>query len=462
MSSRAWSSAALASLAAFGLALLLASPASGAAVESEAPTAPTDLFNGYSTCATDVSSATFLSGTHGVVIEGVPQGSDSSGGADLSAQYRVWSVSDQTHSTTLSHDNASAGFESPATVPSSFLVDGQTYAWQAWSVVGSENSDPSQTCYFTVDDGVPSAAPAITSSNYPEDQRDPGGEPVQFTLDANGVGDVAGFVFDWQEDLSGIATGTGDHGIPQPHDPYDDQAHFVRAGTLGGSATVSLIPPGRGLVTLWVASLDRANNRSDESSYEFSVASTAPTVAASGTPQFGTPTTFVLTPDPHVQATSPVVSYSVQHVDGRGDSTIQVAAAADGTAEVTLVLDGVIGDDSVLVTSTSANGWVTDAGEYDTYFDTTPTVTSDVYAENASSGGVGVPGTFTFAPKVPGVVSYTYSVDWGPSTTVTASSDHSSTINWTPTESGSHDISVYATTESGADLAWYDYFFTVN
>jgi hypothetical protein len=35
-----------------------------------------------------------------------------------------------------------------------------------------------------------------------------------------------------------------------------------------------------------------------------------------------------------------------------------------------------------------------------------PTISSTVYAEGATSGGVGVTGTFTFAPTVKDVASY--------------------------------------------------------
>ncbi len=146
---------------------------------------------------------------------------------------------------------------------------------------------------------------------------------------------------------------------------------------------------------------------------------------------------------------------------GQSDKTVDVAAAADGTAEVKLALDGLYGE-RLWVTSKSANGWVSDAASWSISYDTTPTVASDAYPENGSGGGVGVPGTFTFTPKVKGVVSYTYSFNGDSEVTVAAGAHHTASVDWTPTSDGVYDLTVYATTRSGIQLAPYDYSFTVN
>ncbi|MEV7501771.1 hypothetical protein [Streptomyces sp. NPDC093018] len=216
-------------------------------------------------------------------------------------------------------------------------------------------------------------------------------------------------------------------------------------------------------MTLWVRSLDRAYNPSETSSYRFYVSSTAPTfTSAVPSPEFGVPTTFTLRPDPTLQAKSPVVGYSVHTSGGPApDRTIDVPAAADGTAAVQLTLDGVYGE-FVQVTSKSANGWVSDAASWSSSYDTTPTVASDAYPEYGSSGGVGVPGTFTFASKVKDVVSYTYSFNGGPEATVVAGADGTASVDRTPDSVGGADLMVSATTGSGIQLALYDYCFTVN
>ncbi|WP_042366237.1 hypothetical protein [Streptacidiphilus neutrinimicus] len=59
-------------------------------------------------------------------------------------------------------------------------------------------------------------------------------------------------------------------------------------------------------------------------------------------------------------------------------------------------------------------------------------MSSDVYTEHGSSGGVGVPTTFTLTPKVKGVASYTYAFNWGQGTTVKAEGQGDAKLSWTP------------------------------
>ena len=136
-------------------------------------------------------------------------------------------------------------------------------------------------------------------------------------------------------------------------------------------------------------------------------------------------------------------------------------ASADGTGHVRVKLDGISIND-LMVTSKSADGWVSDTAFWRQSFDTTPTVGSDAYPENQSSGGVGAPGTFTFTPKVKHIVSYTYSFNYGTPVTVKVGRGHTATVSWTPDQSGFTDLEVYATTKDGLELMPYDYFFTVN
>ena len=446
------------------LGLALAAAASPASAVDGTPTTPTQLFNGYRHCSTDATRPAYQWTGDGLVVEGVPGITDTTGNPLVGVRYQVWPVSDPTRITTVSRDRVPVGFEAPASLPASALTEGQTYAWQAQTVVGGAVSDWSAPCYVTADQTRPASAPTVTSPNYPPGGWNKGGEPVEFTLSAGGVDDVEGFEFSWQQDLPVIGTTIGDHGIPQPVDPYSDTTYFKRADTLGGSATLSLVPPtGSGPMTLWVRSLDRAYNGSALTRYSFRVSSTAPTVTpAVPKPEFGEPTTFTFRPDPELQAKSPVVSYSVHTVGLQDDRTFEVAAGADGTATVDLALDGINGA-SLQVTSKSANGWVTDAAWWSISYDTTPTVASDAYPENGSGGGAGVPGTFAFTPKVKDVVSYTYTFNTGdPEVTVPADADHTASIDWTPASDGWYDLTVYATTGSGIQLAPYDYFFTVN
>lgn len=450
------------------LGLSLAGAVSPASAADGTPTTPTHLFNGDQDCSTDADQPTYLWARNNVVVEGVPGTTDATGatgGPRLSVRYQVWPVTDPAQATTLTHDLATAGFEAPSSLPGDMLTDGQTYAWRAQTVAGDAASDWSAPCYITVDNTSPASTPTVSSPNYPPDRLNQGGDPVQVTFGANGTDDVAGFEYSWTDPLPVPVTAhIGDHGIPVPEDPYADPKYFTRADALGGSATLSLIPPsGVGFMTLRVRSLDRAFNPSATTTYTFRVGSTAPTVTpAVPSPGFGEPTVFTFRPDAALQSKSPVVSYSVHLVGGQdGDRTVEVPAAADGTATAELTLDGPYGE-RLQVSAKSANGWVTDEAWWSTDYDTTPTVTSDVYPENGSGGGAGVPGTFTFAPKVKGVTGYTYSFNGEPETTVAAGADGTASVDWTPDSSGSYDLQICATTASGSQLAVYYYSFAVN
>ncbi|QJS99243.1 hypothetical protein G9272_02030 [Streptomyces asoensis] len=456
------SRAVLVFLGTLGLALAAASPSIAA---DRTPTVPTDLFNGRQSCSTDADRPTYLWAGTGLGVEGIPGTTDTTDNSLVTAQYRVWPVVDPNSITTATRPHALPGIEAPATLSAAALTDGQTYAWQAQTVADGTASDWSAACYVTIDNTRPATTPTFSSANYQQDVPNPGGAPAKFTLSADGDDDVTGFEYAWLLPLPIVdIANIGDHGIPQFVDPYSKPTSFMRADAPGGSATVSLVPPsGSGPKTLWVRSLDRAFNGSEITSYMFFVSPTVPSVTpAVSSPEFGEPTEFTLRPAPGLQSTNPVVSYSVRTIGGQiYGKPVEVAADTDGTAKVTVVLDGIYGE-ALEVTGKSGDGWVSDTGRWSSTYDTTPTVVSDIYPENGSGGGVGVPGSFTFTPKVKDVVSYTYSVNGDPEATVTAGDDHSATIDWTPASDGFYDLQVYATTSSGVQLAPYDYYFTVN
>ncbi|GGR77796.1 hypothetical protein GCM10010269_16340 [Streptomyces humidus] len=459
------SRAVLAFLGSVGLTLTLTVTASPASAVGGTPTVPTDLFNSHKSCSTDADRPTYVSAATGLGVEGIPGTTDTADNSLVTAQYRVWPVVSPSSVTTVTRLNALPGIEAPATLPAAALADGQTYAWQTQTVADSTASDWSATCYVTIDNTRPVTTPAISSADYPPDVSNPGGAPAEFTLSAGGDDDVTGFEYAWLQPLPIIGiVNIGDHGIPQVVDPYSNPQNFMRADVPGGSATVSLVPPsGSGPKTLWVRSLDRAFNTSEITSYMFFVGPTAPSVTpAVPSPEFGEPTEFTLRPAPGLQSRNPVVSYSVDTIGGQiYGKPVEVAAETDGTAKVTVVLDGIYGE-AVQVTSKSADGWVSDMGRWSSTYDTTPTVVSDVYPENGPGGGAGVPGSFTFTPKVKDVAAYTYTFNGGPEVTVTAGDDLSASVDWIPATDGFYDLMVYATTSSGAQLAPYDYYFTVN
>jgi hypothetical protein len=64
-----------------------------------------------------------------------------------------------------------------------------------------------------------------------------------------------------------------------------------------------------------------------------------------------------------------------------GQQNFSVPASADGTADTKITFDSTF--EYVQVSSVSADGWISDADDYTC--DTAPIVSSDVYAENATS-----------------------------------------------------------------------------
>src|SRR5450755_247244 len=57
------------------------------------------------------------------------------------------------------------------------------------------------------------------------------------------------------------------------------------------------------------------------------------------------------------------------------------------------------------ITAARSSDWVSDSAYWNYTVDTTPTVGSDVHLTNQSDGGAGIPGTFTFTPKVKDIAS---------------------------------------------------------
>jgi hypothetical protein len=97
-----------------------------------------------------------------------------------------------------------------------------------------------------------------------------------------------------------------------------------------------------------------------------------------------------------------------------------------------------------------------------------PYVSSEEYPEGVWSGGPDVPGTFTFTPGMPGMVSYTYYVrpqDGSPGEpqTVQADADGTASIVWTPPAArAQHVLVVYGATADGTRSASVGYSIYVN
>jgi hypothetical protein len=91
--------------------------------------------------------------------------------------------------------------------------------------------------------------------------------PGEFTFDAGGNTDTAGFEYGWGE-LGVPVCEIGQHAILRCFDPFAG-ANTVRADAPGGTATVTLTPPGH-LNVLVVRAIDEGGRRSPRVRYEFS------------------------------------------------------------------------------------------------------------------------------------------------------------------------------------------------
>ncbi|MFG2695595.1 hypothetical protein [Kitasatospora sp. NPDC048407] len=456
-SPRAHARVALAAGAGLTLALLVPGTA-GAATGT--PNVPTDLYNAYRPCATDPGAPLVLAGRTGVVVEGIPSHTDPEV-SNLTEQFRYWPVADPAQVGAVERTWAQPGYEASTRLP--VLTDGQTYAWQARTVDPSNSaaSDWSAACYITADDTFPDQPPTVVSPNYPEDQASQGGAPIHFEFGANGVPDILGYQFSWDGTFSVSGAEIGEHGIPHASDPFADPRYAVRANGLGGGASVDLIPPANSanwIQDLYVRSVDRAMNPSSTYHYRIRIKPDAPKITVLSHAPYGKPVTLKLTPDAGVQAASPVVGYSIRR-SGSWEP-ITVPAEASGVATVTLALEP---RETLLVSSTSANGWTSQRNWWRDETDTTVTVTSAQYPAGTASAGV--PGTFHFAPKTEGsqIASYTYSFGWGDQpTTVAAGKKGELDLSWTPQHSGWYYLRVHATTKDGLELADSYYFFGVS
>lgn len=455
---------ALIPIAVLGLALATTAPALAG---TSGPPTPIDLFNAFQACSTDPGSPVYVDarGFGGLDLEALSP--DTADSPNITEQFQVYPVSDPSQVVTFTNQFALPGIEQSVSVPSSDLTDGQTYAWQVQTVAASGTSPLSAPCYITIDDTSPSSAPTVSSSNYPSGQFNQGGAPIQITFGANGVSDVAGYVFSWDGVLPVIGTPIGPHGIPQPTSPWTTanpvtgSSGFVQASSVGGSASFGMIPStDTGFLVLTVASLDRAFNESQPTTFFIFVKRDAPTVIQlAPNPQFGQNAQFRLTPDPGIEAASPVVSYNVAIGD---QQPFTVKASANGTAEFGATLNSPFGANVIFVSSQSADGWVSQNQIWNDQLNTTPAVTSNIYLGSGAGGGPGVPDTFTFDLKIKGIASFTYGFSDGTTGTVKADGSGLAQITWTPQQSGFYIFEVYATTKSGEDLLPYFNVFTVN
>lgn len=306
------------------------------------------------------------------------------------------------------------------------LQHDRTYAWQMRAADSRATGDWSGICYFRTDYQGPATPPAITSTDFPQ-VGSPPALPGEFTFDANGAADAVSFAYALNES-----------GYQQ-----------VSADRAGGSATVTLTPRA-GFNRLQVASLDAAGNWSPVASYDFRTSDVSPIV--DGTlDEVGVPTTFSVRP-----RMDGVVRYRF-HLDGDPEQTVD--AAADGTASVTVTATRG-GYRTLFVTSVTADG-VEVTAQRTFYLFSEPKISATVYEEYGYGGGQGVPGVFTFSPRLPDTVSYRYQFGGEEAVTVAAGADGTASVTWAPTEAGWTSLAVWSISADGTESDPATWYFTV-
>ena len=154
--------------------------------------------------------------------------------------------------------NATSGSTFAATVPTGTFADGAKASYRVRGFDGRDHGPWSGWCEVTLDRTRPGQPPAVSSATYPEN--DLGGSvgwTGGFTFSANGVSDVAGYLYDL-------------HSSP---------SQYIAANRVGGTATGLVTPLDDRPHDLYVRSVDRAGNLSDLYRYHFTPARGTPPVA---------------------------------------------------------------------------------------------------------------------------------------------------------------------------------------
>ncbi|MER7420318.1 hypothetical protein ABT346_26635 [Micromonospora peucetia] len=148
---------------------------------------------------------------------------------------------------------------------------------------------------------------------------------------------------------------------------------------------------------------------------------------------------------------------TVEFVYQLNDGPEQTVAVTDGTAADLTVTPDRGFRNTLTVRSRSASGELSPAATFVFTVSTSPTVGSTTYPYGETSGGAGVPGVFTFTPRMPNVQTYVYQFDNGPETTVPAGPDGTASVTLTPTEARWYPLSVFAVDAAGnrSDLTYH-------
>ncbi|HEU4425508.1 MAG TPA: DNRLRE domain-containing protein, partial [Pilimelia sp.] len=140
---------------------------------------------------------------------------------------------------TATSSSVASGNSASASIPSSVaLLEGRVYHWAARASDGLDTSGLSAECEFIVDNGGPTTAPVVSSTDYPSDGNYHGGLGVtgRFTFAANGAPDVAKYRYWWEgKPYQEVATPSLSATVTLPiTPPYPDIARTLDDVTVAG------------------------------------------------------------------------------------------------------------------------------------------------------------------------------------------------------------------------------------
>ncbi|BBH66700.1 hypothetical protein ACTI_33850 [Actinoplanes sp. OR16] len=305
-------------------------------------------------------------------------------------------------------------------------ADGTVVGWAAQAEDYDDAGPWSRTCYLTVDNTAPAAAPVVFSRKYGVTSYPGSGGPGvagTFVFDAEGDRDVTGFDYSLNDRIT-----TG-----------------LAANHPGGLARAKVTPTGHGPNRMQVRSYDAAGNRGPWTTYSFWVRNTAPDIAID-VAGVGLPSRvdFYTAAD---DATA--IGWAL---DGGAETLVPVTGRG-ATAEIVFPSKG----SHTVVARTYAKKKVIGTHSQTVGVTDEPEVTSEEFIWDSRAVN-GVPGSFTFSPRAVGVVAYRYDFGDGEQT-IAAGGDGTAVLPWTPQNGGYYNLTVHAVfaDESLSDPATYGF-----
>lgn len=358
--------------------------------------------------------------------------SDPDAGAALTAEFAHWPVADPPARETLQWPADANGAVVAQANAWLFPQDG-THAWTVRALDATSASPETEPCYFTIDRTAPSA-PTVFSEVYPSGPGKRGG----------GLGVAGDFTF----------STTSDDVVAYEY-RFFAEAEWQTAtpASPGGQATITRTPPRTGFDIAVVRTVDRAGNRSSDSSYPFEVLDNRPIVASDRYDIHGSPNGGVGVPGRFDFSSNltDVVSYTFQVDDGP-----EITVAADAQRKASVMYAPTHSGLNVLTAhSTSAAGVVSAERIYRFVLDDAPVVTQ------RGNEVVGSSVEFEIQPRQAGAVSYTYffvrhDVTTTERVVVPAEADGTARFTWVPqaTDLNFASLRVRSTDGSGRLSVW--------